>query len=128
MSLRRANEDAVARGLAPAWDAPDPPYAGLVDRVRMRAPNWLGEPAAPPESGRWMPPPRPAEHELTYTVRAFGAWALDDFTGMHGVISRREMAPSQLAGYGGGQQYWELQRRTFRAAPSGPWDSGTAVG
>ena len=98
------------------------------DDVRSLDPLDLTGQTSAPESLHGEPGinTRGSKHEITYLLRAFGAWTPDFFTGAHGIIGRR--TPADLGQAAGGMVPWDAPRRTLRSLPLVSWDAGTAIG
>lgn len=84
----------------------------------------MGKRAQAPDTGVARPPAtRPAQGEVTFTIRRMG-FTPDRYTGSHVIITPAAPDPGQIPG---GQRPLAPRRRTVRRIP-GQWDEGTEVG
>lgn len=82
----------------------------------------IGQPALPPNKGVQPAPIRPAQGEITFTLRRLG-FTPNNASGSHVVIVTAPADPGQLPG---GQRPLAPRRRVVRRIP-GQWDAGTEV-
>lgn len=123
---RLANADASCVRHPCLHPEDDPGYEGPTDFHRALEPNVREKSPAAPVGAAIAVETRAPAHELAYTVRPWGAWSAEYWTGQHGVI--RPRPTGDVAQLPGGMQPWDAPRRTLRAAPILPFDAGTAVG
>lgn len=119
-----ANSAARERGQAPVADAE---VGAPIVVLRGRFPVHREQAATPGAGDTLGVETRPATQERTgYLVPNWGQdFGVDHFTGLHGAFAHRPAFDPKQAG---GQQPWDVSRRTLRSAPTGAWDAGTAIG